>query len=61
VQTLTKAALPWQAPRPCVGTSGGGSFSRPLADAGLREEISSRTSPDISTGMPVVPTERKPT
>jgi hypothetical protein len=39
----------------------GGSFFRPFADAVLREEISTRISPDISSGMPVVPTERKPT
>jgi hypothetical protein len=44
-----------------VGTPAGGSFFHPLADAALRDEVSSRDSPDISSGMPVVPTETKPT
>jgi hypothetical protein len=42
-------------------TAGGRSFCHQLADAVLREEVSGRNTPDISSGMPVVPTERKPT
>jgi hypothetical protein len=33
-----------------VGTPGGGPFFRPFADAVLREEVSSGTSPDIPEG-----------
>jgi hypothetical protein len=35
-----------------VGTTGGGSLFRPATDAVLRDEASSWTSPDISSGHP---------
>jgi hypothetical protein len=50
----------WQAPRPCAGTSVGGSLVRRFVDPALQEEAPSRPL-DISSGTPVVPAETKPT
>jgi hypothetical protein len=44
-----------------VGSPEEGLILPSFADAVLREEVSSRTSSDVASGMPVVPTETKPT
>jgi hypothetical protein len=49
------------AARPCCRSGVRSVILRPFADAVLREEVSSRKSPDISSGMTVGPTETKPT